>query len=292
MRAETVADCRCEIGEVPMWHPGENRLYWIDIPAGEMFRYDPQTETYERCFDGSVIGGYTIQTDGSFLLFMEAGAIQRLDPSESEIAHDDSLDSIVDSIPGEQRSRFNDVITDPEGRVFGGTMPTDDRLGVLYRLETDGTVTTVLDGIDLPNGMGFTPDREVFYLTESNTGTIYAFDYDAETGEIDNQRVFVEIPEEEGMPDGLTVDKEGYVWSAQFGGGCVVRYTPDGIEESRHEVPAENVTSLLFAGENFNDLYVTTAMYEASEDDKNSGNLFRLRPPVSGIEEFTSNVVH
>ncbi|WP_331233331.1 SMP-30/gluconolactonase/LRE family protein [Natronorarus salvus] len=290
MRVETVADCRCEIGEVPMWHPEEKRLYWIDIPAGELFRYDPAIGAYDRCFDGGVIGGYTIQADGSFLLFMEEGAVRRLEPPEEGIANDDSLEPIVDSIPGEEGSRFNDVVADPEGRVFGGTMPTDDRLGALYRLDTDGTVTTVLEGVDLPNGMGFSPDRETFYLTESNTNTIYAFDYDVETGAIDDRRVFVDVPDGEGMPDGLTVDEEGSVWSAQFGGGRVVRYAPDRTEERRHEVPAENVTSLLFAGEGFEELYVTTATYEASGDDEGAGNLFRLRPSVSGVPEFASRV--
>ena len=290
MRAETVADCRCEIGEVPMWHPEEKRLYWIDIPTGELFRCDPTTGTYERCFDGRIIGGYTIQADGSFLLFMEGGAVRRLEPPREGIAGDDDLETIVDSIPGEQGSRFNDVIADPRGRVFGGTMPTDEHLGALYRLDTDGTVTTVLEGVDLPNGMGFSSDRETFYLTESNTNTIYAFDYDVETGAIDDRRVFVDVPDREGMPDGLTVDEEGSVWSARFGGGCVVRYAPDGTEASRHEVPAENVTSLLFAGEGYEELYVTTATYEADEDDEGAGNLFRLRPSVRGVPEFASRV--
>ena len=290
MRAETVADCRCEIGEVPMWHPEEKRLYWIDIPTGELFRCDPTTGTYERCFDGRIIGGYTIQADGSFLLFMEGGAVRRLEPPREGIAGDDDLETIVDSIPGEQGSRFNDVIADPRGRVFGGTMPTDEHLGALYRLDTDGTVTTVLEGVDLPNGMGFSSDRETFYLTESITNTIYAFDYDIETGGIDDRRAFVDVPDGEGMPDGLTVDEEGSVWSARFGGGCVVRYAPDGTEASRHEVPAENVTSLLFAGEGYEELYVTTATYEADEDDEGAGNLFRLRPSVSGVPEFDSRV--
>ncbi len=290
MRVETVADCRCEIGEVPMWHPEEKRLYWIDIPTGELFRYDPATGAYERCFAGGVVGGYTIQADGSFLLFMEAGAVARLEPPEEGVASDDALETVVDSLPGEEGSRFNDVVADPEGRVFGGTMPTDDRLGALYRLDTDGTVTRVLEGIDLPNGMGFSPDRETFYLTESNTNTIYAFDYDVETGAVDDRRVFVDVRDGEGMADGLTVDEEGSVWSAQFGGGCVVRYAPDGTEEDRHGIPAENVTSLLFAGDGYEELYVTTATYEASEDDEGAGNLFRLRPPVSGVAEFASRV--
>ncbi|MDR9429409.1 MAG: SMP-30/gluconolactonase/LRE family protein [Natronomonas sp.] len=283
MRVETVADCRCEIAEVPMWHPTEERLYWTDIPAGEMYRYDPEADEYEQCYDGGVVGGYTIQADGSFLLFMEAGAVRSLDD-------DGSLETVVESLPGEEGSRFNDVIADPNGRVFGGTMPTDDGLGTLYRLDTDGTTTALVEDVDLPNGMGFDPDHERFYFTESNTNTIYEFDYDVATGDLSNKRVFVDIPDDKGMADGLTVDEEGYVWSAQFGGGCVVRYAPDGTEDDRYEIPAKNVTSLLFAGNSFDELYVTTAKFEASEDDPLAGGVFRLRPRVSGVEEFYSRV--
>ena len=282
MQADLIADCGCEVGEVPMWHPSENKLYWTDIPAGKLYRYDPASDTYEECFDDGVVGGYTIQEDGTFLLFMEQGAVRTWDG--------ESLETVVDRIPGEEDSRFNDVIADPEGRVFGGTMPTDEQLGSVYRIDTDGSVTELLDSVDLPNGMGFTPDRETLYLTESYEDTIYTFDYDAETGSIDNRSVFVDASEDEGMPDGLTVDADGYVWSAKFGGGCVVRYDPSGTEVERYEIPAENVTSLLFAGESFEDLYVTTAKFEASDDDIHAGDVFRLRPGVQGVEEFYSNV--
>lgn len=282
MQAEIIADCGCEVGEVPMWHPTEKRLYWTDIPAGKLYWYDPETDAYEECFDEGVVGGYTIQKDGTFLLFMEQGAVRTWDG--------ETLETVVEKIPGEEESRFNDVIADPEGRVFGGTMPTDDQLGSLYRMDTDGSITELLDSVNLPNGMGFTPDRETLYLTESYTDTIYTFDYDAETGAIDNRRVFVDASGDEGMPDGLTVDAEGYVWSAKFGGGCVVRYDPSGTDVKRYNIPAENVTSLLFAGEDFEDLYVTTATLGASDDDTHAGDTFRLRPGVKGVEEFYSDV--
>ncbi len=282
MHTDVIADCRCEIAEVPMWHPAERRLYWTDIPAGELYRYDPATDAYERCFDGGVVGGYTIQADGTFLLFMTAGAVRLWDG--------ESLETVVDGIPGEEESRFNDVIADPEGRVFAGTMPTDDGPGSLYRIDTDGSVTELLDDVDLPNGMGFDPARETLYLTESNANRIHAFDYDAADGSIDDRRTFTTVPDGEGMPDGLTVDADGDVWSARFGGGCVVRYDDAGSVVERHDVPTENVTSLLFAGEEFADLYVTTATFEAPDDDEHAGNVFRLRPGVRGVAEFPSRV--
>lgn len=282
MTAVVIADCGCEIAEVPLWHQAERKLYWTDIPEGKLYRYDPDTDEYEQCYDGDVVGGYTIQEDGSLLLFMENGTVKRWTDGETE--------TVIEEIPREVGSRFNDVIADPEGRVFAGTMPTEAQLGQLYRLDTDGTLTTVLDAVDLPNGLGFSPDRETLYFTESNTNTIYEFDYDVASGEITDQREFVRVPEDDGMPDGLTVDEEGYVWSAQFGGGCVIRYAPDGTEDSRHELPATNVTSLLFAGDDYEELYVTTADYESPPDEELAGAIFRIDPDVGGVPEFHSRI--
>ena len=138
---------------------------------------------------------------------------------------DDKLNYIINEIPDEREGRFNDVFADPRGRVFCGSMPTEGRLGRLYRLDTDGTLTTLLEGINVSNGVGFTPDGKQLYYTESMTHRIYLFDYDIDSGNISNQRVWVETSEDEGIPDGMTVDSEGFVWSARFGGSSVIRYT-------------------------------------------------------------------
>ena len=149
MEPELVADYQCQVGEGPMWHPMEKRVYWTDIPTGRMFRFDPSTGEHERFYEGEEVGGFTVQDDGALLLFMATGAVARW--------RDGDLSHIVDEIPEERESRFNDVIADPAGRVFCGTMPTGDSLGRLYRLDLDGSLTVVLEGIGISNGMGFTP---------------------------------------------------------------------------------------------------------------------------------------
>lgn len=282
MTARVITDYRCEIAEGPLWHPADERLYWADIPNGHLYRHDPATDETERFFDGGVIGGYTIHHDGSLLLFMEGGRIARLT--------DGTLTTVVEEVPAESDSRFNDVIADPEGRVFAGTMPTEDRLGRLYRVNEGAEYERVLDEIALPNGLGFSPDRRTMYVAESDAYTIHAFEYDRETGEIDDRRTFVDVPEEDGKPDGLTVDEDGYVWSAQFGGGCVIRYAPDGTEVEHHDVPATNVTSLTFGGEEYADLYVTTASFEAPADEEPAGGVFVLDVGADGVPEFTSKI--
>jgi D-xylonolactonase len=281
---ELIADYQCQIGEGPLWHPGEQRLYWTDIPTGRMFRYDPATGVHEQCYQGEVVGGFTIQDDGDLLLFMAKGVIK--------IWREGELITVVDGISDESESRFNDVIADPAGRVFCGTMPTESRPGRLYRLDTDGTLTQLLDGITCSNGMGFTPDRKQMYYTDSFTREIYLFDYDRDSGDITNQRVFAQIREDEGFPDGMTVDTEGYIWSARWGDGCLVRYAPDGDEVLRVPFPAKKITSVTFGGADCADIYVTTAGGDnKAEDGPGAGALFRLDLGIHGVPEFPSKIV-
>ncbi|MEA3407322.1 MAG: SMP-30/gluconolactonase/LRE family protein [Chloroflexota bacterium] len=283
VQPELIADYECLTGEGVIWHPGEQRVYWLDIPRGRMFRYDPATEEHEMCFEGGMVGGLTVQADGALLLFMEKGAVKRWDEGE--------VMTIIDEVPEEQGSRFNDVIADPEGRVFCGTMPTEERLGRLYRIDPDGSVTVVLEDIGVSNGMGFTPDRQRMYYTDSAKREIYLFDYDRETGEISNQRVFVRTPEGEGIPDGMTVDAEGYVWSARWGGGCVVRFAPDGTEDMRLEFPAKKVSCVAFGGGDYTDIYVTTAGGDnKAEEGEGAGALFKVNVGIEGVPEFESRI--
>jgi len=283
MEPELIADYQCVTGESPLWHPAEQRVYWLDIPTGRMFRYDPATGKHEQFYQGDVVGGFTIQADGALLLFMAHGAIKTWRQGK--------LTTVLDEIPDERESRFNDVIADPLGRVFCGTMSTKERLGRLYRLATDGQLAKLLEGIGTSNGLGFTPDRRRMYYTDSRKREIYLFDYDQASGAISNQRIFVRTPEGEGVPDGMTVDAEGYVWSARWDGGCLVRYAPDGREVLRIPFPAKKVSSVTFGGKDYSDIYVTTAGgNRKAEEGAGAGALFRLRLGIQGVPEFPSRV--
>ena len=284
MEPELIADYECVTGEGPLWHPDEQRLYWVDIPRGRLFRYEPA----DRCARAGVsrasqIGGFTIQEDGALLLFMEQGAVK--------LWRDGELSTIIEEIPDERETRFNDVFADPEGRVYCGTMPAPNRPGRLYRLDPDRTLTLLLEGIGVSNGMGFTLDRKNLYYTDTRAGKIYLFDYDQATGDLSNQRVFVDVSEEVGGPDGMTVDADGYVWSARWGGSCLVRYAPDGVEVQRVEFPAKKVSCVTFGGDDYTDMYVTTAGGNTKEEDgPGAGALFRLNLGVKGLPEFRSRV--
>lgn len=278
-----IADYQCHNAEGPLWHALEERLYWSDLTTGRLFRYDYASKTHEQIYSGEAVGGFTIQQDGSLLLFKARGAIERWQEGK--------ITTLIPEIPDERETRFNDVIADPAGRVFCGTMPAPNRLGRLYRLDTDGSLTQILDGLGVSNGMGFTPDHKQLYHTDSDKREIYKFDYDQFSGNITNQRVHITTPEDEGVPDGMTVDAEGYIWSARWDGGHLFRYTPDGTEVLRIPFPAKKVTSVTFGGPDYTDIYVTTAGGDnRDEEGAGAGAVFHLNLGVQGVPEFLSRI--
>ncbi|MFP8888552.1 SMP-30/gluconolactonase/LRE family protein [Natrialbaceae archaeon A-CW2] len=287
-RAKLAAEYDHRVGEGPIWHPDESLLYWVDIPSGRLYTYDPTTDQSRQVLSlERAVGGFTIQADGSLALFLESGGVALWDGSGGE----SDLEYLIDAIPGEEDSRFNDVIADPEGRVFAGTMPTESESGHLYRVDTDGTyVLADEEGYDIPNGMGFTPDGESMYVTESEARTIHRFEYDRATGDISGKETFVEIAEGDGVPDGLTVDEEGFVWSARWNGHSVVRHAPDGTKVDRIDVPVPKASSVTFGGDDSQQLYVTTAKGHDGADPSPAGSLFRAAVDVAGVPEFRSRL--
>jgi D-xylonolactonase len=165
-------------------------------------------------------------------------------------------------------ARFNDVIADPEGRVYAGVMNGNGRL---LRFDPDGTITELFDGVGIPNGMGFTPDLQGMYFTDSAARKIYQFDYDRKTGNITNRRVFVEISPAEGLPDGMTVDAEGCIWTAIWFGSRVKRFAPDGRLDREVFLPAYQTSAVTFGGPALTDVFVTSAAAPPDET---------LRPPA------------
>lgn len=280
--AEMIADYACECGENPLWDERRKALYWTDIPRGVIFRYDPATGGHGAIFEGAVVGGFTFQENGELLLFMERGAVRLLQ-------RDGKTVTVLPGVEGEEGTRFNDVIADPEGRVFCGTLGTGKHDSRLYRLETDRSITCVVEGVGLSNGLGFTPDGGGLYYTDSPNRVIYRFDYDRTGGVISNQKVFSRL-DEESVPDGMTVDAEGCVWSAIWGGSCVIRYDPSGKEMQRYAIPAPFVTSVVFGGTGLEDLYVTTAGGKDRPEGQSWGALFRLQTGARGVPEFRSAI--
>lgn len=289
MDVETLADYACETGENPLWHPDERALYWTDIPAGRLFRFDAVTGAHAPCYRGRPVGGFTLQADGALLLFRDRGNVAVFRPGAEP-------EPLIDAIPGLEATRFNDVIADPRGRVFAGAMSHGGAVnGHLYRIDPGGSWHVVSGPYGTPNGMGFSPDGRTFYFTDSGARRIYAFDYDVDSGALAGRRMLVETAEAEaaeiGKSDGMTVDAEGFLWSARWNGGHVLRLDPRGRIVRRIPMPARKISSVVFGGDDLGDLYVTSAGGHAKADEgAAAGALFRLRPGARGRPEFRSRI--
>lgn len=282
---ELVVDVKCQTGEGPLWHTDEKVLYWVDIPAGRIYRYDPSSGKHEIVYDDRPVGGMTIQDDGSLLLFMDKGTV-------AVMRKDGKLEYVIESLENELDSRFNDVIADPAGRVFCGTMSSPDHPGSLYRLDPDGSIRVVIEGTKTANGMGFTGDKKRFYFDDSGTRDISIYDYDEATGEISNKKTYLPPPPpEDGSPDGMTVDSEDYLWSARWGGWILVRLAPDGSEDTRFTFPAKNISCVTFGGDDLTDIYITSAGgHDRKENGPGAGSLFKLNLGIAGRPEFRSKI--
>lgn len=275
-----LANEHCKTGENPLWDPVRECVYWTDIPKGRLYRYDLSSRTHTTIYGGAPVGGFTLQADGSLLLF-RVNDIAVL-PWEREAQ---SL------IPYHEAGmeRFNDVIADPEGRVYAGTIGINETSGGLYRVDCDGCVTKIFGGTGCANGSAFSPDLQAFYWTCSTRRQIFRFPYDRATGALSEGTVIYQATAKEGLPDGLTVDREGNLWSARWNGWTVVKHAPDGRVLERLEMPVRVVTSACFGGRDLDLLFVTTANGEpgsASQD----GGLFCVENVGRGSTEFRSRL--
>ncbi|MGA2984312.1 MAG: SMP-30/gluconolactonase/LRE family protein [Terriglobia bacterium] len=249
-----IADYGDLCGEGPVWDPDTGYLYWTDIEGQKFFRYHQASDKHEIVKQGLEISGYSLNRHGGFVIANSRG-IWLWDGA-------DDLRLIADQVEN-SKCQMNDSIADPEGRFFAGSNFYDPNheyeSGKLICVDTDGTARVADDGFDLPNGLAFSPDETILYFTDSVARRIYAYDYDRRTGGLRNRHVLVQVPVDEGVPDGLTVDVEGFLWSAQWYGSSVVRYDPEGKVERRISFPAKQVSSVAFGGKDLNDIFVTSA---------------------------------
>lgn len=285
---EPLVNEHCQCGENPLWDVREQVLYWEDIPNGYIFRYDPKTNQHKKIYDGPVVGGFTFQEDGKLLLFRDHNIALLNDYGTTRV--------LTEEIPA-ATGRFNDVMADPEGRVFAGT-GGDASCSMccgLFRVDLDGSVTELFQGTTCSNGMGFTPDGKQMYWTDSTACKIFIYDYDRASGELSNRREWYTAPENAGIPDGMAVDVNGDVWSAHWDGWGIYHFSPRGELIEKIEFPVAKVSSVTFGGPNLDELYITTAGGTARKGERASestpdGTLYRVRVGVRGTEEYRSRI--
>jgi sugar lactone lactonase YvrE len=290
LQAQLVLDSKCMLGEGSIWHPKENKLYWIDIEGKQLQIYDPVTGINKSLPVGSRIGTVVPVEGGGALVALQSG-IHKIDTKTGKL-------TFIVAPFKDTAIRFNDGKCDPAGRFWVGTMPMDSRRkgAVLYRMDKDHSIHLMLDSLSISNGIVWTADKKTMYFNDTPTGTVQAFDYDDKTGNISNRRVVVTIPRGGGGPDGMTIDSEDKIWVALWGSGTVVRFDPvTGERMQTVHVPAPNVSSCAFGGKQLDTLYITTARAwvgtEKLKEFPLSGGLFKVVPGVKGVKaiSYTGN---
>ncbi len=283
---ELVLDAKATLGEGAIWDARAGRLYWVDIEAGRLHVFDPGDGS-DRVFElGQSVSTVVPRTRGGVMLALEHG-FAALDLQTGQLT---PAGGPAEPLGG---LRFNDGKCDPAGRFWAGTISLDRQPGAacLYCLEPDGQVRTMLRGVTNSNGLAWGPDYRTMYYIDTPTCAVAAFDYERATGRIESPRTVIAIPPERGKPDGMTIDAEGMLWIALWGGGCVQRWDPhSGRLLATLAVPARRVSSCALGGPALDDLYVTTARIGMSPAElaaePHAGGLFRARPGVSGVPAF------
>jgi len=287
MAVECVADVRAKTGECPVWDAIGQVLWWTDIPNCRLYRYDPASGE-NRAFDlPSPCGAFAVAGQGDLLLALKTG-LHRFDPATGAPA-------FLRPPPfGHPNDRFNDGRTDPAGRFWVCSMrdPQDPeaRAGEFYRIDPDLRVSTMITGLIVGNGLAFSPDGQILYMSDSHprVQTIWAWDYDPAGGTIRNQRVFARLDDSLGRPDGAAVDQDGCYWTAANGGWQLIRYTPAGRIDRKVRLPVARPTMLAFGGRELDTVFVTSQTPRAGETPEGqpqAGGLFALALGVKGLPE-------
>ena len=272
------------LGEGPIWDAETATLHWVDIKAGRLHRFTPASGARHTVDVGEDIGAVALRASGGLVAVLRSG-FAYLDRETG------GKTPIADPEPDIAGNRFNDGRVDAAGRFWAGTMDDGERevSGALYRLDGDGTVTRMRDGFVISNGMGWSPDGETMYFTDSTRRRIIAYDFDPASGDIAGDRTFVRFGDDDGFPDGLTVDAEGGVWSALWDGHRLDRFTPEGALDRSLPLPVPRPTSMAFGGPGLDVLYVTSARIGLDQGALAaaplSGGLFAVEAGIRGRAE-------
>jgi D-xylonolactonase len=293
---DVISDVPYRCGECPMWDADNQLFLWSDMLAGQLFEFDPGTSKVRRLAEGRNVSGFTLNKSGGLVCATHQGLfLWNMKDGWKLVAAEHAGKAL----------HSNDAVADPKGRfIFGTTFYNQNvgdnfERGKLYSVDPNGMITIIEEGLGLSNGIGFSPDKKIMYVTDTYTREIVQYDYDLVTGKVSNRCVFVKVPDTEGIPDGMTVDAEGFVWSAQWYGYCVVRYDPDGKVERRLHVPSGQTSSVIFGGKDLTDIYVTTAAEVVrlsaaprgyDFDAPHNGSVYRFNLGIRGLEEHKADI--
>ena len=283
---ELLVDAHAQVGEGPLWDEEQQVLYWVDILSSLLYIYDPATGENRALDVGRHVGTVVTRASGGLMLAVREG-FASFDLETQELTLIANPEAHITG------NRFNDGKCDPAGRFWAGTMayenPTNQ--GSLYRLDTDLSVHKIFGDVAISNGIIWSLDHTTMYYIDTLRKNVRAFDYADDTGDISNERVIINVPEEIGMPDGMAIDSEGMLWVAHYGGSCVSRWNPNTAQLlEKIDLPVTQVTACAFGGPNLDILFITSAAQEldAAELERQplAGGLFSIKTPYQGVLSF------
>ncbi len=282
---EVVVEKRALVGEGSIWDAKTQRLYWVDILSNHVYIYDPKTKENRTIDVCQFVGTIVLRASGGVMLALHNGFASLNLDTEKVTAFGDPERFIP-------ANRFNDGKCDPAGRFWAGTMEFfgEKDKGALYCLDTDHSISKKVSPVSISNGIVWSLDHKTMYYIDTPVDNVRAWDYDIDTGDIKNERVVIENSGE-GHFDGMTIDEEGMLWIAVFGGWGVKRYNPlTGELIANVPVPANSITSCAFGGENLDELYVTSATYKLEDKDLAeqplAGSLLKYNLNVRGVPAY------
>jgi sugar lactone lactonase YvrE len=279
----TVLDARAQLGECPVWSAPEQALYWVDIHAAVLHRLDPEAGESRAWQLPKRIGSFGLRQSGGAVVALEDGCYL-LDFDTGDV---DFLVAPEEHIPG---TRFNDGKVSPDGRFWAGTMDEASLsrpVGALYRLDPDGSLHKVVDGLIVSNGLAWSDDGRTMFHSDSKGKVIWSYDYDQEDGTVSNRRVVARPTEEVGRPDGAATDVDGFYWSSGISAGVLNRWSPDGRLDRTIPLPCSNPTAPCFGGPDMKTIFVTSLRHDVPADvlakKPLSGGIFAIRVDVPGV---------
>jgi|SRR5579864_8488 len=296
-KLSVLADDANICGEAPIWDAQTDCLWWSDCDGSKFFRYDWRSARHELVKEGVQVNGCVLNEPGGFVITNNSGVWLWDASSQPRL-----VAAEADGFP----CQLNDCIADPKGRLITGswffeTGKEPQPIAKLFCVETNGRVRVLDEGFYLSNGLGFSLDKRTLYFADSIARSVFAYDYDTECGQVSNRRVFVQFRKESGVPDGLTVDGEDFVWIAEWYGSQIVRYDPDGKLERRLNSPAKQTSSLIFGGPDLTDICITSAgVYQEPiplmppgydvESGYRGGALYHINLGIQGKPDFKTNI--
>lgn len=273
-----------KLGEGAIWNYKTNELYWIDIEGKSLNIYNPKTNNNRILKTPSRIGTVVPTNNNDVLIALEDGVYKMNLKTEESTVFLDMKNHLINQ-------RLNDGKCDPSGRFWVGSMDFNQEKGKakLFNINTNKNLEIKVDNVTISNGIVWTSNKKTMYYIDTPTSQIKAYDYDNGTGKISNERIAVQIPEALGYPDGMTIDEENMLWVGMWNGNAVIRFNPKtGKVLQKIKVPAHNITSCAFGGDNLETLYITSARIDMNKEELKkyplAGSVFKVNPGVKGTK--------